>query len=352
MRIVLAVVSLLTSAPGLCGQSLKARCVGTILRDGVENYTEQPIRCLAFTPDGKSLFSAGRGIDTQKKEHCGEVRIWDCATGKVRGVFTHPKDGFDYLLLSPDGTTLLTGSSEPRMQLWDVPLNRQPTLLKVRATLTVRPFHLVRAAFGPDGKRLALAGQNEVNVWDIAAAKEVSSFKRLVAGSSAAFSPDLATLASANYQDVDLWDVPTGKLRATLPDHRGAVQHLAFSADGKTLAVGCCRLDDDEQYVGQIKLWDPAAGKECETLKDIPGHLSGMALSPDGKLLLVQKEKVLLKASELHLYAVPGGRLLDTVSFKTAAQSPSCLAFSPDGKFLATGCQDGSIRLWELCGRD
>jgi WD40 repeat protein len=335
----LAIVGFLVLRPGLLAQGLKARAT-------LAGHPAPP-GCLAFSPDGKTLASACPERDPLTGGRAADLRLWDVAAARQRAALTCHRDGLERLTFSPDGKLLATAGADYLVKLWDVPADRQRAVTE-RVTLEGRLPYCRCLGFSPDGRRLAAASDNDVCVWEVATGKKRTSFRRQVAGWACAFSPDLRTLASPNYQDVDLWDVVTGKERLTLPDHRGPVEHVAFSADGKVLAVGSCRHDDGGSYFAEVKLWDPVTGRERVTLKEPAGSLGHLALGPDGKTVLLQKERQLRGPSELRLLDVETGRVLATISFKGRKDTPCCLAFSPDGKTLATGCADNTVKLWDV----
>jgi RNA polymerase sigma factor (sigma-70 family) len=158
---------------------------------------------------------------------------------------------------------------------------------------------------------------------------------------SVGLSPDGKVLATGiNHFDVSrsgevaLWDARTGKLRATLTGHTELVQSLAFSPDGKRLVTA--------SHDRTVKLWDVAAAKEDRsfTVTDVRGCAVGIAISPDGKALAVGWAKG--PRDE-------GVKLLDVASGKELARFAGCrAAFSPGGKSLATGTGDGVLKLWDL----
>jgi len=104
---------------------------------------------------------------------------------------------------------------------------------------------------------------------------------------SVAFSPDGKTLASGSHLGtITLRDVQTGKVRATLKATANCVVSVAYSPDGKTLASGSGMMragaTDENQT---LKLWDVATGKNTATIQGDTNSFDSVAFSPDGKTL-------------------------------------------------------------------
>ncbi len=154
-----------------------------------------------------------------------------------------------------------------------------------------------------------------------------------------AFSPDGKTLATGTFHSglgrdaLRLWDVATGKEMCSLGDnHRFGCTALAFTPDGKTLAA-------NGGAEGELQLWDVATRKLSLTIK-VPATAGGrLAVSPDSKILAVSDD-----GPSVRLYDLQTGKEQRAMegSFK-----PLCIAFSPDGKLLAGSAQDGVVVLWD-----
>src|SRR5262249_40410638 len=122
---------------------------------------------------------------------------------------------------------------------------------------------------------------------------------------------------------------------SALTGHTKEALCVAFSPDGKTLASG--GMD------GTIRLWNPADGKERITMSR-RGLVETMGFRPDGKALAVAGQP----SGGGELWDVGRGRRRAALAGHT--RRIFCLAFSPDGKTMASGSLDGTVRLWDATG--
>ncbi len=289
-----------------------------------------PMQSLAFSPDSKTL--AGGSF-------YGGVKLWVVDTGKELKSLAANKD-VTSVAFSPDGKILAWASNEGKkeytVRLYEVLTD------KALASLTGHTDQIFSITFAPDGNTLASGGRdNTVRLWELASGKEKVSFKghknRIT---SLGFSPDGKSLASASSDGtIHLWDVATGEVRATYR-HEGGVRSVAFTPDGKTLATG--------SNYHTVKVWEPATGKELRTLEHGSSaskgpRVSSLAIAPGGKILASVTDG---RPGELRLWDLLNGKQLARV---TAHKHPAeAVAFSPDGKTLASGDADGKVKLWAV----
>lgn len=231
---------------------------------------------------------------------------------------------------------------------------------KVRLVRTLEePEGRIRAlGFSADGSRLVSASERIVRLWDPATGKEVARFSRngeSVGG--AALSPDGRTLATrfGLGTELSLLDVASGKLLRQLHHPESAGQYV-FSPDGKTLvSAGYDRMVrlwevSTGKELRQLRLRDPSTGKELKPKESRDPHdfedLFGVAFSPDGKTVAVG-----VADGSIRLCDVARGtetrRLFHEDDSKSAV---GWLVFSPDGRFLAAGVLDSMVtaRLWDV----
>jgi WD40 repeat protein len=160
----------------------------------------------------------------------------------------------------------------------------------------------------------------------------------------AAFSPDGRRLARPTTdRKVLLWDTSAGRAAFSFPAPAGRwACGVAFSPDGKLLAASSGNFNDyRDSRPADIAVWDTATGKEVHTLKGHRNDVDAVAFSPDGKRLASGGRDAVLK-----LWDVDAGTQVR--EFKGHTGIIQCLAFSPDGKTLASGSWDQSVRLWDL----
>lgn len=335
---------------------------------------EGPFWSVAIAPDGSALAAAGRAR---------QLKVWRGPAFALDGGDAAHADGVRALAFTPDGATLLSADSAGVLVEWDA------KALTVRRRLSVEGSAIADLAMRPDGSQAIVRGYTRAWRWTPggAALEElalpgsgvtwspdgkllaVSDSSRIVSvvdakgtllrtfgeaqehdgerqnlssPSATAFSPDAGQLAVARWdQPVTVWDVASGKRLRTLP----GTLNVDWSSDGKLIAVDLGRVSKRMEKL-ELQVLDAATGTARYTVP-----YPGARFSPDGRLLAAidaghTYPKGAVDPSAVVLLQASDGKGVARLSAE--GHRPGAFAFSADGKTLATGGMDATVRIWRI----
>ncbi|MEA5572412.1 serine/threonine-protein kinase [Calothrix sp. UHCC 0171] len=279
------------------------------------------VRSVAFSPGGKSLVS-GSGDKT--------IKLWDLLTGEQIHTLIGHSDSVSSVAISPDGKILVSCSGDKTIKLWNLETEEE-----IR-TLIGHSDSVSSVAISPDGKTLISGSWDKtIKLWNLETGQEIRTLRghsdHVV---SIAISLDGKTLVSGSYdKTIKLWNLLTGEQIRTLTGHSDSVSSVAISPDGKTLVSG----SGDKT----IKLLKLETGEKIRTLTGHSNLVSSVAISPDGKILISGSWDKTIK-----LWKLETGEEIRTLTGHS--NLVSSVAISPDGKILVSGSYDKTIKIWRL----
>jgi WD40 repeat protein/serine/threonine protein kinase len=279
---------------------------------------KKPVTSLSFSPDGKTLVSGSEDLN---------VRVWDLATAQSQPLAAHTRE-VTCVSFSPDGTTIASGSNDDSVRLWDLATGKSRAL--VGHTLPVSSV-----SFSRDGKTLASSSADgTIRLWDVATGQTLQS----ICGSSdrvnsVSFSPDGRWLVCGSSDStVSVWQI--NKPRLVLEGHTNVVDSVSFSADGKMLASG--------SWDRTVRLWDPKSGELLQPAFEHADQINSVVISPGGDLVAAACSDY-----TVGLWDTRTGKPQFKEPLKGAQGRIVCVAFSRDGATVFAGSGDTMIHRWD-----
>jgi WD40 repeat protein len=294
-------------------------------------------------PNGLALSSDGRFMVSGSD--AGGLSVGDLQSGQEVATLDDDMPTRSFVF-SPDGNCIAIGGDDI-VRLW----NWRNKSVAVKELPQKRAGSFLDVTFSRDGVYLAgTARDNSARLWRVSDGQQVALMRhrdgpnlrvpRIV------FSPDGTHVATASYDGTAaIWIVPDGKLVRAL-NVGGWVVDVKYSPDGKYVATAS--MNEGLDAVSFICLWNASTG-ELLFKKQFEKLVNAITFSPDGETLAAaygnsggvgENDRT----GAVALWQIPTGRLVSTMPHPAVAWD---VAFSPDGKRVASSSLDGKLRIWD-----
>jgi len=282
--------------------------------------------CFGFSPDGQTL---AFGFPN------GTVRLVDARTGEIRRILTGHTNQVRGLAFSPDGLRLATASADTTARLWDLDTGES-------AVLRGSQNKLLCVAWSPDSLRVLAGGTDRVLfVFDAHSGDLLQSH----AGHS-------NTIQAVMYAPDPRWAVTVGADR-TVRWWTDVGQPKEVSGLVRDRSIWAATMLRDASAIvvgdsgGVVRFYEPRSMRQFRAVQAHAGAISGMVLSADGAMIATSGWD-----SVATLINIAEGKVIRRFDQHPPRSGPSPnrlldVALAPDGSWLATGADDGVLRIWD-----
>ena len=352
-----------------------------------------------------AVFTMARSRDGQRVvtgNWNGTVTLLDPITGEVVLELEGHTDVVWSVTFSPDGRRIVSHSKDDTIRVWDTTTGEETLTLPCADafdTLATSP-PLPRGgaeAFSPDGRQIAIfSTDDKLRTWDTTTGEVTLTFEgRTSVWCGPVFSPDGHRIVVVSEDGMKFWDTITGEVTLELEGHTGRAQSVAFSPDGCRIAVGCrdfkpklldaatgeviltfqgghqlpglLNFSPDGRRIvsgssdGTLKVWDVATGTEVLTLEEYDRlgwsiqTLEALEFSKDGREISSVRSGRVSESSppqqtdrQRYVCRLNVWRMsTQTLTLEEHGAPVRSVAFSPDGRRIVSGSDDGTLKVWD-----
>ncbi|MFP4650991.1 MAG: WD40 repeat domain-containing protein [Phormidium sp.] len=335
------------------------------------------VASLSFSPDGQMIVSGSQD---------GIIKLWELETGNVVHRIEAHIRRVTSLDFSSTGDFIVSGSLNSTAKIWD---SETGEIIKIFSSDLNSIYGI---SLSPDDKMLATAAYGGIDIWDLESGDKLKTFGGNIGPIySVDFSRDGKSIAAGGYDtNITLWDIETGEKFQTLRDHQDSVKSVKFSPTNPMVASG----SDD----ATLKLWN----LQTEEIITIGGQYNGISsvdFSPSGDIIAISDGSVTIRLIDIspksdnmsytelvnktsYGYSFRGHTstvlslnfslnhpVLASAGYdrriqiwdwqipkfqdvKEEESAITAISFSPDGRLLLSGADDGTVKLWEVSADD
>jgi WD40 repeat protein len=243
---------------------------------------------------------------------------------------------------SPDGMMLASGGDDSQLFIWGT---NGAVMHNMQHAASVRAF-----AWAPDGQRFVTGAGTEVAFFDIRTganlARSTHRHAQTVMSLAWAAHGDMAVVSGGADRRAIVWDTMNYSALTTFTVHTSSVEVVSWAADGQTVA--------SSSLGGAVRVWNGASGQELHNyFQDVNAPMRALAFAPTGTQLAVGGDDGIICLWNGTTCQIPGNgdgaRCMDVPQRLQASQKAiRSLAWSPDGRFLAVGADDGVLSVWDI----
>ncbi|KAF9967011.1 hypothetical protein BGZ70_000420 [Mortierella alpina] len=332
-----------------------ANAISILVRAGV-SFNEADLRGIqipmADLSSGDFDSAQLQGADLRKATL--QLRLWNYKSLQSGPILRGHDNIVMSVVFSPSGDHVASGSYDKTVQIWNT---RDGSPIR---TLSLHMSCIKSVVYSPDGKHIASASYDKtVRIWDSTSGEPIHTLKHLIMVTSVAYSPDGLQIAAGSGKEVQLWDAKLGTKQSLLSGHTDAVLSVIYSPSGRQIAS----FSHDKT----ARLWDTQSGASGPTLNGHVNSIMSVVYSPDGRQLVTGSLDKTVRLwttqddEDMDSTGNNGHRgsfrpdtkfnLNKSVRFHNQrvaghTNRVSCVVFSPDGRTLASGGFDRTLRLW------
>jgi WD40 repeat protein/class 3 adenylate cyclase len=287
---------------------------------------------LQYTPDGRTLLAGSRD---------GDVRVWDISSGSITQTFASNSGGRTQIAIDPSGNTVVSGADDGSVIAWD--LSGRQTLGRTFSWSRPDDACPETPCFVANPAGTVMATDDVDGTIDLVDLRTLKWYATLpgtkgLAANGLAFTPDDQLVSGDAGGNITFWDIQTGRAQRRL-HVADPIYDVAVSPDGQQLAA---MTQSNTSSTAEVDVIDLTTGSPLRSYP-VPDGAEGLAYSPDGKDLVALG--CCSPGSTVEIRDASSGRQLPS---PRVPGQPYAIAFSPGTPVLGIGTPDGKLYQWNI----